>query len=116
MANVEECESALHDLARALHALDPEVRQRRIPRRSASVTATDLDVAWFSHLGPEGLAGIEQVPLTAARGAQLRFATTSDLLVEIGANPAAFPGAWLRGRVSVRAGWRDLVELRSVLL
>ena len=115
MASAEDCHAALDALARTLARLEPEDRERYIPHRSASVTVSDLGVAFGGHVSPDGVAHLREMSLEEAKEAQVRFTASSDVLVEIGRRPTAFPHEWLRGRVTVRAGWRDLLELRSLL-
>jgi len=116
MASAQQCRAALDALAHTLARLDPATRERYIPHRTASVTVTDLGLAYGGHVSPDGVTRLHEMDAPEAAAAQGRFAAHSDVVVEIGQRPAAFPHEWLRGRVSVRAGWRDLLELRSLLL
>lgn len=95
--------------------MDPESRERYIPHRSASVTVPDLGVCYAAHVSPGGVKDLREVDEEEAQDAQVRFIANSDVLVSIGRRPAGFAQAWLRGRVTVRAGWRDLLELRALL-
>ena len=112
MASYQECERALHDLAAALSGVDPQVRQRKMPRRTVSFTVPDLGVTWHGVLDEHGMHDFTTEP---GDRAQLRVESSSDALVELAGSPKDFLASWLRGRVKVKASPRDLLELRRLL-
>lgn len=115
MASEAACERAIRRLVAALDSLDPEVRAKLLPPRRLSLVVTDLGLAYTAQLDETGVAGWAPAPLPAAEEAEVRFVTDSDELVAISHAPGLFPMAWLRGRVRVHAGFRDLLELRRLL-
>jgi hypothetical protein len=114
MATAEECRQALESLTGRLSGMDAADRANYLVDRDLSCTVDDLGVTFVTHLGPDG-AG----PVTLANGssaqAQVRFATTSDELLAIAADPGTIPRAWLSGRLKIEASIPDLFRLRKLL-
>jgi hypothetical protein len=112
MASVDECESALRELAALLRTVDADTRQQHAVDRTLSCWVSDLKEVFTARLGAEGLTDI-------ARGGkhdgQVRLKLSSDDLVALTKGELSFPVAWATGRVKVDASITDLLRLRSLL-
>jgi hypothetical protein len=115
MATRRQCEQAIKQLATALSRIDPEFRRQRLPARDVALVVSDLDLAFSGRIDGEGLHDVAAVSIDDVQGVPVRFTASSDDVVAIGRRPASFPTAWVRGRVRVHAGLRDLIELRRLL-
>jgi hypothetical protein len=114
MATVEECESALQDLAKRLEATDPETRSRHLIDRTLACTLTDLRVTFLGVLGEDGLRDIRR-KTADDEPAQLRLKANSDDLMALLDGELSFASAWVSGRIKVDASITDLMRLRSLL-
>lgn len=112
MATMEQCRTALEELASRLRDVDEKDRKQHTFDRSLSATIPDLGVTFSGALSDGHLVDITTDP---APKAQIRFTATSDDLVALTAGELNFGQAWLAGRVKVEAGVRDLLRLRSML-
>jgi hypothetical protein len=115
MATRAQCEVALTRLISSLNELDPQVRAKVLPARTVSLVIEDLDAAFTAKLDASGVTDWSPADPAEAQAAEVRFVTGSDELIRISSSPAAFGAAWVRGRVRVHAGFRDLLELRRLL-
>jgi hypothetical protein len=111
MATVEQCRQALERVADRLSA-DPDAGKRVNLDRSLACHITDLQVYFHGRIARGTI-----VDLTDGDdpGAQLRLAVASDDLLALVAGELNFASAWASGRVSVKAGLRDLLKLRQLL-
>jgi hypothetical protein len=111
MATVEQCREALLDVAARL-AADPEAAARVDLDRSLACHIKDLDVSFHGRL-----KGGTIVDLTDGDDpqAQIRLTVSGDDLLALVAGRLNFAGAWASGRVSVKAGFTDLLKLRKLL-
>lgn len=112
MATPQECEQALQALGSALTGLDASMRSDRVPSRSVSFTVPDLDTTWRGRLDGDGL---HDLSTDAVGKSQLRIEVASDELVALSKVPQDFLGAWMRGRVKIRASPKDLLQLRRLI-
>jgi predicted lipid carrier protein YhbT len=113
VATVEECRKAVERLAAQLAAVDPDLRARHVPHRSAACRLTDLDVTFFGELDEHGLHDVTDTP-DEEPDVDVRLTMDSDELVALADGADDFLHAWLRGRVQVSASMRDLLRLRSL--
>lgn len=112
MATIDQCHTALEELASRLHTVDEDDRRKHAFDRSLSCTVPDLDVTFAGSLEDGHLVGITTEP---APRAQIRLTANSDDLVALTNGDLNFAQAWLSGRVKVEASVRDLLKLRSML-
>lgn len=115
MKTIEECRSALDRLAARLDRADDRVRGAARLDRSLSCRLTDLDTTFVGRLSGSRLEGIRAVPGTPTKRADIRLVMTGDDLVDLVDGRLHFATAWRTGRVSLHAGFRDLLRLRSLL-
>lgn len=115
MKTIEECRSALDRLAAHLDRADDRVRRAAGLDRSLSCRITDLDTTFVGRLVGSRLVGLRAVPGTPARRADIRLAMTGDDLVALVDGKLHFAKAWGSGRITLHAGFRDLLRLRSLL-
>lgn len=115
MKTIEECRSALDRLAANLARADDGVRHAAGLDRSLSCRITDLDTTFVGRLAGSRLEGVRAVRGTPANRADIRLAMTGDDLVALVDGRLNFAKAWGSGRVSLHAGFRDLLRLRSLL-
>ncbi len=111
MATAGECRTALERIGQRL-ATDPEAAKKVNLDRSFACDITDLRISFHGRL-----TGGTMVDLTEGDdpAAQLRLTVSSDDLVALVAGELHFAPAWASGRVSVKAGLRDLFKLRQLL-
>jgi hypothetical protein len=111
MATVEQCREALLEVAARL-AADPEAAARVDLDRSMACHIKDLDVSFHGRL-----KGGTIVDLTDGDDprAQIRLTVASDDLLALVGGQLNFAGAWASGRLSVKAGFSDLLKLRKLL-
>jgi alkyl sulfatase BDS1-like metallo-beta-lactamase superfamily hydrolase len=110
MASIEQCETALHDLAAQL-AADATARKKANLDRSLTCTITDLGVVFAARLHNGSLQDIHRAQDAAA---QVRLSTTSDDLVAMVDGDLSMAKAWAAGRVKIEASVLDLIRLKSV--
>jgi SCP-2 sterol transfer family len=111
MATVEQCREALLEVAARL-AADPDAAARVDLDRSMACHIKDLGVSFHGRL-----KGGTIVDLTDGDDprAQIRLTVASDDLLALVGGQLNFAGAWASGRVSVKAGFSDLLKLRKLL-
>jgi predicted lipid carrier protein YhbT len=110
VATVEQCEQALHELARRMADSDAARRKAGVDR-TMSCTIRDLDVVFAGRLKDGRLLDIRQVD---QRDAQVRLSMTSDDLLAMMDGRLKMASAWATGRLKVDAGFRDIMKLRSM--
>ncbi len=110
MASLQECEQALHELADRLAEKDAAQRTSGFDR-SLSCTIRDLDAVFGGRLHDGLLLDIKQVESASA---QIKLNLTSDDLLALVAGSLNLASAWAGGRVTVNAGIRDMMKLRSI--
>lgn len=110
MANLEECEQALHDLAARLAAKPASQRTSGFDRR-LSATIRDIGVVFAGRLHDGLLDDIQQA---ATADGQIRLIMNSDDLLSLVDGSLHMAGAWASGRVKVKASVRDMMRLRSI--
>jgi hypothetical protein len=109
MASIEQCETALHQLAEQL-AADAGARKKADLDRTLTCTITDLGVVFGARLRGGTLNDIH---LVTDAGAQVRLSTTSDDLVSMVDGDLSMAKAWAAGRVKIEASVLDLLRLKS---
>jgi len=111
MATVEQCREALNRIAARL-AADPDAASRVNLDRSLACHIRDLDVYFHGRL-----RGGTIVDLTDGDDsrAQIRLTIGGDDLLALVAGQLNFAAAWASGKVSVKAGFTDLLKLRKLL-
>lgn len=113
MASVEDCRAAVDGLIAALAAVDPDLRARHVPRRTVACRLPDLEVTFVGRLDEDGVHDVAE-----ANGEEpdvdVRLTMDSNELVALAEGRDDFLHAWLRGRVQVSAGVRDLLRLRTL--
>ena len=112
MASVDECESALRELATMLRAVDHDTRQQHAVDRTLSCWVSDLKEVFTGRLGADGLTDLRR---GGQHEGQVRLRVNSDDLVALTKGDLSFPVAWATGRVKVDASIGDLLRLRSLL-
>jgi hypothetical protein len=113
MATVEACRDALDQLAAMLVEVDPQLRARHVPARTASCRLVDHGCWFVGRLDEDGVHDVTIVEGDAPE-ADVRLAMTSDELIALANGEDDFLNAWLRGRVQISASMRDLLRLRSL--
>lgn len=113
MATVVQCRRALDDLAKTLADVSPQLRARHIPDRSVACHLTDLGRTFVCRLDADGVHDLAEATEDVATDVTVTM--DSDELVSLARGDDEFLAAWLRGRVQVSAGVRDLLRLRSLL-
>jgi hypothetical protein len=111
MATVEQCRQALQDIAARL-AADPDAAARVNLDRSLACHIRDLDVFFHGRLAKGTIANLADGD---DQRAQIRLSLGSDDLLALVAGRLNFAAAWASGRVSVKAGFGDLLKLRKLL-
>jgi hypothetical protein len=115
VASVDACRDALLHLGETLAAVDPELRERHVPRRTLGCCLTDLDTAFTGRIDPDGLHEVEQADVTAVAGCDVRASCTSEELLALSAGEDTIVNAWLHGRLHISASVRDVLRLRSLI-
>lgn len=110
MATVEQCREALLGVAARL-AADPEAAARVDLDRSLACHIKDLNHFFHGRLKNGTI-----VDLTDGDDpkAQIRLGIAGDDLLALVAGELHFASAWASGRVSVKAGFTDLLKLRKL--
>jgi hypothetical protein len=111
MATVEQCRSALQEVAARMLA-DPERAQRVDLDRSLACHIRDLDAYFHGRLARGTI-----VDLTDGDDpkAAIRLTVDGDDLLALVNGELNFAKAWASGRLSVHASFRDLLKLRRLL-
>jgi predicted lipid carrier protein YhbT len=112
MATVDECRTALHNLAARLAANAASSRERLSLDRTLACTIKDLGVSFRARLLDGQLVEIADGDDAKAK---IRLTTTGDDLVALVAGQLDFAKAWASGRLSVNANPFDLLKLRKLL-
>ncbi|MCJ1679769.1 SCP2 sterol-binding domain-containing protein [Streptomyces sp. APSN-46.1] len=115
MATIEECRAALDQLSGNLARTDGDVRGRAALDRSLSCHITDLDQTFTGRLDDGRIRVDALTPGPPATKADIRLAMTGDDLVAMVAGELKFAKAWASGRITLEAGFRDLLRLKSLL-
>lgn len=116
MASLQECEAALHDLARRLASVDPDLRRRHAADRTVSCRVPDLGVVFSVRLADGCVTDLRCEDVQDGAGqAQVRITAASDDLVALVAGDLTPPAAWATGRLTVEASVLDLLRLRALL-
>jgi predicted lipid carrier protein YhbT len=112
MATVDECRTALHDLAARMAANADEVGAKVDLDRPLACTVKDLGVAFHGRLVGGRLVDLADGDDPKAR---IRLTATGDDLLALVNGELDFAKAWASGRVSVSANPFDLLKLRKLL-
>jgi hypothetical protein len=112
MATVEECEAAMHKLARRMRSPEAAGARTKVLERSISCRLRDLGVTFAGELRGGGIEEIRQVDKPDG---QIKLTTTSDDLVAMVDGELSFAKAWAAGRLKVDASVFDLLKLRALL-
>jgi hypothetical protein len=110
MATVDECRQALLDVAAKLSS-DPDAAAKVTLDRSITCHIRDLDVHFHGRLRG---GTVENLADGEDPNANIRLSVGSDDLLAIVAGRLGFASAWASGRLSVKAGFRDLLALRKL--
>lgn len=111
MATVEQCRQALRDVASKL-ASDPDAAARVDLDRTIACHIRDLDVDFHGRLRGGTIVDLADGDDPKAK---IRLSVAGDDLLAIVAGDLSFAGAWASGRVSLKAGFGDLLKLRKLL-
>ncbi|MBX6390564.1 MAG: SCP2 sterol-binding domain-containing protein [Frankia sp.] len=111
MADREQCEAALRDLAARLEKLRRNGSPPRTPQRTILCRLPDLGTSYVAELRDGGLHDITE----GSRKAQITFTLTSDDLVAVTSGALSVSSAWASGRLKVDASLRDLLRVRDLL-
>ncbi|MET9323795.1 SCP2 sterol-binding domain-containing protein [Streptomyces sp. NPDC003038] len=115
MATIQECREALDQLSGSLARAEGGVRGTAALDRSLSCHITDLDRTFTGRLQDGRILVETLTPGPPAAKAEIRLAMAGDDLVAMVAGELKFAKAWASGRVSLEAGFRDLLRLKSLL-
>ncbi|MFI0941815.1 sterol-binding protein [Streptomyces sp. NPDC021020] len=115
MATLDECRTALDQLARKMAEAEGDLRSATALDRSLSCRITDLDTTFTGRLADGTITDVTAVPGVPADKAQIRLTMTGDDLVAMVGGELGFAKAWGSGRVRVQASLRDVLRLRSLL-
>ncbi len=110
MATLEQCRTALEDLAAQMSRSGGSKASDL--DRSLSVHVPDLGTTFSGRLHDGRLTGITT---DEAPKAQVRLTVASDDLVALTSGRLGFAGAWASGRLKVDASMLDLLKLRSLM-
>ncbi|HLI37130.1 MAG TPA: SCP2 sterol-binding domain-containing protein [Streptosporangiaceae bacterium] len=114
MPSAEECREALEKLTARLSELDPQDRAAYFSGRSFTCHVPDLGVVFATRFGPDGAGPVREAD-PGDPPADVRLTAGSDAVIDLAANPAGLPRAWLAGRVRIQASMRYLLKLRKLL-
>ncbi|MFF5446522.1 SCP2 sterol-binding domain-containing protein [Streptomyces sp. NPDC012888] len=115
MATIEECRAALDRFSGSLARADEGVRGVAALDRSVSCHITDLDHTFTGRL-EGGRIRVDAVALgPPAAKADIRLRMAGDDLVAMVDGRLSFARSWASGRISLEAGFRDLLRLRALL-
>jgi len=112
MATVDECRTALFDLAARMDANAAEVNGRIDLDRPLACTIPDLGVAFHGRIVGGRLVDIADGDDPKAK---IRLTATSDDLIALVDGELDFARAWTSGRVKISANPFDLLKLRKLL-
>lgn len=115
MATTEECRSALDRLSDNMAQANSEVRGAAALDRSLSCRITDLDITFTGRLVDGRIHVLDTLQGPPPGKAEIRLAMKGDDLVSLVGGELNFAKAWASGRVSLEAGIRDLLRLRTLL-
>ncbi|MCW2899146.1 MAG: hypothetical protein JWO67_1411 [Streptosporangiaceae bacterium] len=113
MANVEECRTALAQIAGRLAEVDQEEFAEHVVERTISCRIPDLNVAFQTRIHSGGLDPFEHTD--DAKAAQVRVTANSDDLVALANDGLKVTKAWATGRLKIEASIFDLLRLRKIL-
>jgi hypothetical protein len=111
VATVEQCRQALETIAERL-AADPQAMNRVDLNRAMACHIRDLDTYFHGRFNNGTIVGLTEGDDPKAA---LRISLSSDDLLALVAGQLNFAAAWASGRVSVKAGFGDLLKLRKLL-
>jgi alkyl sulfatase BDS1-like metallo-beta-lactamase superfamily hydrolase len=111
MATVDECRTALHQLAARLDA-NAAAKQRIDLDRPLACTIKDLGVHFHCRLKDGRLVDIQDGDDPKAK---IRLTTTGDDLLALVGGELDLARSWASGRVSISANPFDLLKLRKLL-
>jgi hypothetical protein len=111
MATVDECRQALEEVAARMLA-DREAASKVDLDRRLACHIRDLDASFHGRLARGTIVDLTDGDDPTA---EIRLTVSSDDLVALVAGELNFAAAWATGRVSVKAGFRDLLKLRKLI-
>jgi hypothetical protein len=114
VATVGECRQALDDLVATLASVEPELRARHVPRRTVCCRVSDLGISFIGRIDEHGAHDIREWDPDDDTQVDVTLTLDSTELVALAKGEDDFLHAWLRGRVQISAGVRDLLRLRSL--
>jgi hypothetical protein len=112
MATVDECRTALHDLAARMDANAAEVNGKIDLDRPLACTIPDLGVAFHGRIVGGRLVDIADGDDPKAK---IRLTAISDDLIALVDGELDLAKAWTSGRVKISANPFDLLKLRKLL-
>jgi predicted lipid carrier protein YhbT len=112
MATVDECRTALHELAARMAENAEQLEGKIDLDRPLACTIKDLGVSFHGRL-----TGGKLIDLTDGDDpkAKIRLTTSSDDLVALVDGQLDLARAWASGRVSINANPFDLLKLRKLI-
>lgn len=111
MATVEECREALDHLAAKLVG-DPAAASKVDLDRSVACHIRDLNAYFHGRISNGALLHLTEGDDPKA---QIRLALSGDDLLALVRGELHFASAWATGRISVKAGFGDLLKLRKLI-
>jgi hypothetical protein len=111
VASVDECRTALHDLAARL-AVNAEARGKLDLNRTLACRLTDLDAAFHGRLQDGLLVDIADGDDPSAK---IALITSSDNLLKLVRGELDVMGAMAGRQLSIKANPFDLLKLRKLL-
>ena len=111
MATVEQCRQALETIAERMSA-DPHAARRADLNRTLTCHIRDLDTYFHGRLSQGTIVGLTDGDDPKA---EVRISLSGDDLLALVAGQLNFAAAWASGRLSVKAGFGDLLKLRKML-
>ena len=111
MATMEQCRQALGSIAERLSA-DPQATKRVDLNRSLACHIRDLGIYFHGRLNHGTIVGLADGDDPKA---EVRISLSGDDLLALVAGRLNFAAAWASGRLSVKAGFGDLLKLRKLL-
>ena len=112
MATVEECRTALHELAKRLASNAAEASQKLDFDRTLACRVTDLETAFHGRLVGGQIEGLADGDDPAAK---IKLTLSSDDLIALVNGQLNVASAWASGRIKINASVLDLLKLRKLL-
>lgn len=112
MATVDECRAALHELAARMDAHASQSGNKIDLDRPLAVTVSDLGAAFHGRLVDGRLNDLTDGD---DPNAKIRLIAKSDDLLALIDGKLDLAGAWMSGKVQIKANPFDLLKLRKLM-